>query len=463
MTVAWSPAPYQRAAVAHIGGRIASGVFCDPGGGKTSVTLEALRQAHGRALVIAPRLVCSDVWPREAAKWTQFASWKTLVAQGPKRGVMLDAELSAPAHALTCINPELVPWFVDMYAKRLQKKNPWGWLIIDESSKFKTPSAVRVKALRKIFRLFPRRVILTGTPTPHGLMDLWSQVYLLDGGARLGASITEYRRRYYTEVQCGGGRWREYRLQPGAEARIYAAVADLIVRIDREAFPDMPELRINDVIVTLPPMARKVYDSMQRAMFAEIGDAEIIAESAMAKYQTCRQIANGATQTARVHDAKIERLRDLIGELQGKPAIISYYYRSDLAVLREALGDVPHIGAGVTTAEASDVMRRWNCGEIDMLLCHPGSMAHGLNLQGGGNDIIMFSLIDSLEPYQQLIARLYRRGVVGQVRVHRLIATATVDEAVVRVLDVRDGEQRALLASLREYRGNLSAHAGGRI
>lgn len=464
----YTPETYQRTGIQFLIDQPAAGMFADPGGGKTAMMLAAFsvlkkRGLARRMLIIAPRLVCWNVWPFEIDKWDQFKKLKIEVIHGDDKAQKLFKQVIDPTADVCCVNPEAVDYLLSFFPESwFARKDPpiswpWDFLVIDESSKFKNPSSVRFKTLKHFHKLFTRRAILTGTPAPNGLMDLWSQVYLLDSGAALGKTITEYRNTYFTADTFGN--FTRYTLRPGAAEQIHAAIAHLVIRFDASTFADLPSLVINDVRVTLPEKVAKFYAGVESEMFGELDGGDLLVPNASAKYLLCRQIANGnyydpdTREVKPVHGEKIEALKDLIDELQGKPALVAYYFRHDLAALRAALGaSVPVIGSDTPTAEINRLLAAWNAGTLPILLVHPDSMAHGLNMQAGGLDLIFYSLIDNLENYQQLIARLHRRGAAGQVRVHRLIAVGTIDRAVCRALDSKAATQSALLDAIRAYR-----------
>lgn len=455
---------YQQVAIRFICDHPACGIFADPGGGKTAATLAAFKLLRGagivrHALIVAPRLVCYNVWPAEVAKWEQFDGITTTILHGPDKAARLAALLfDDEIPDVTLINPEGLQWMVSELAQR--RKGPWPWdmLIVDESSKFKSPSAVRFKLLKRHHALFRRRVILTGTPIPNGLHDLWSQVYLLDSGATLGKTITEYRSRYFVNTAPPGVRFQRWEPRPGAADEINRLIAPFILRIDESIFPDLPDLLVHDIPVTLPDDARTVYDSMERALMAEIDGGIVLADSQAGKFSLCRQMAAGcfydpeSGDVRTLHTEKVEALDNLVDELQGKPLLIAYYYRHDLAALRKWHPGLPAIGAETSAEEIGRLLTEWNAGRLPLLAVHPDSMAHGLNMQSGGNDLCFFTLPQSLENYQQLIKRLHRRGVRGQVRVHRIVAVRTLDEAVVATLGRKANEQKKLMDAIREYR-----------
>lgn len=460
--------PYQKTGIQFQLDHPQCGVFADPGGGKTAMTLAAfvIRQSQGqvrRALIIAPRLVCYNVWPAEVEKWDQFRHLKTKIIHGDEKAQTLFQEVIEPTADICLINPEATEYLFSFFPEKwFQRKSgppvmlPWDMMIIDESSKYKNPSSVRFKALKKYHKLFKYRVILTGTPAPNGLLDLWSQMYIVDSGVSLGKNITAYRNKYFENVNYNTRLYADYRPKAGADEQIQNAIAPKVIRFDASTFAELPPLVFNKIFVSLPAKAESYYRQIEREMFGELDGTVTETNS---KYLLCRQIANGRhyetedkDKIVKVHTEKTEALKDLVGELQGKPALISYYFRHDLDAIRDQFRGIPNIGADTPTPQINGNIRLWNAGQIPLLAVHPESMAHGLNLQSGGNDLIFYSLIDSLESWQQLIKRLHRRGVIGQVRVHVILAKGTVDEAIYSSLHNKAKVQQSLLDALREYR-----------
>lgn len=431
---------------------LSAGLFADPGTGKTASTLDFINQYwwkaknNPRVLVVAPLRVCYSVWPREIAKWENLQHLKWIILHGKGK----EEKAKRDGFDVYLINAENIFWLLE--DEELVSR--FDVLVIDESSKFKNSSSKRFKALRKKLKHFDRRVILTGTPSPKSVEDLWSQIYVLDNGAALGKSKSAFRAAYgHTDTFRGFHEWTPH---PGALTTIYKRIAGSILRISAEDHLDLPPLVENDVLVDLPPSALKIYNDAERELFAEIEGVPMLIPSRSVAYGKCRQIAGGYLYAPQgpvaIHSEKLEAVKELVGELQGKPVLVLYHYRHELAALRGAFPTAPIIGSGVTAQESDRIAEHWNRGAFPLLFGHPQSMGHGLNLQGGGNDMIWFTLTDSLEDYLQTVRRLYRQGVVGQVRVHRLIASGTVDEAVRDRLVEKEGTQKSLLDFLAQYK-----------
>jgi len=450
----FKPHDYQRAAIDFLKRNRHAGLFADPGLGKTAIVLSLTNhfreypQFRG-ALVIAPLRVIHSVWPAEIAKWAGFNNLRFEVLHGPHR---LKA-LRRPAD-IYLLNAENIFWL-------FEHDWPFNMLIIDESSKFKSDKSKRVKLLKKHLKRFDRRIILTGTPAPNSTMDLYSQIFLLDRGETLGRYITHYRQRYFYPIQFKN--FVEWNQKPGADKVINQRIAHLVMRIDAVDHLDLPPIVYNEVKVQLPPKAMRTYKQLEKQFFAQIGNTPILLGSAASAYNACRQVANGrlykpenltAKQRSalQIHTAKLDAAQEIVDELQGKPVLIAYHFQHDLQQLFERFGkDLPYLGGGVSSKKSVEIVNAWNTGDIPILLGHPQSIAHGLNLQKGGHDIIWFSLTDNLENYLQFNQRIYRQGVSDQVRIHHIIAENTIDLAVMARLRKKDKSQRALLDAIREY------------
>ena len=330
-------------------------------------------------------------------------------------------------------------------------------LVVDESTKFKSASAKCFKALKAMLPQFDRRVILTGTPSPNGLQDLWSQIFLLDEGERLGKRITHYRERFFYR---GGFRGYEWVAHRTSQKEIESRIADIVLRLDAADYLQMPELITNDIEVELPADVKKAYRQLERELLFALGDTEMQTTSAGAKYLACRQIANGGIYdedkvAQHVHAAKVDALDSIYSELQGKPLLVAYQFNHDLQRLR-SWNRAPAICGETAPAEADKIIRDWNAGRLPLLYVQPQAMSHGLNMQGAGNDIVWFGLTDNLETYLQTNARIYRQGVKANVRVHRLLCKGTVDMLMRKRIDNKEESQKSLLDSLRDYIGGFS-------
>lgn len=421
--------------------------------GKTVVTLTAIDRlvydymCVGRVLVIAPKKVAEATWQDEAAKWDHLKRLRISTALGTERQ-RSDAVFAQSD--IVVINRENVAWLVDSFGVFW----PFDMVVVDESSSFKSPSSKRFKALKRMLPKIKSVVILTGTPAPNGIEDLWSQVYLLDRGERLGRYITHYRARYFDYNP-----WRHaYIPKPGAFEAVQAKIADICVSMKAGDYLQLPELVIHDVPVALGERAAMLYRQMEREMVLELpsDEAEISATSAAALTNKLLQLCGGCVygeegEAFHVHDAKLEALTELLESL-GEPALLFYGFRHELPGLRAA---AMRNGRRVRELNSADDAQAWNRGEVDVLLAHPASCAYGLNLQRGGRHVVWFTLTWSLELYQQANARLYRQGQEKPVIVHRLLVKGGADEDVAKALEAKRETQDALIEVLKARIGRV--------
>jgi SNF2 family DNA or RNA helicase len=347
--------------------------------------------------------------------------------------------LNTPADVYV-INRENVEWIVDHYGRSW----PFDMVVIDELSSFKSPSSRRFRALRKVLPLINRIVGLTGTPAPNGLIDLWSQIYLLDQGERLGPTITSYRNRYFVPGKRRGH--IVYEWIPISEEVIYEKISDICISMKAEDWLDMPQRIDRTVTVTLPPAARARYKQLERDLLLPFSDGDVVANTAAVLAGKLLQLANGAVydenhNVREIHKAKLEALGDIIEAANGKPILVFYTYQHDLHRIQKRFS--------VRTLESSKDISDWNAGRIPVLLAHPASAGHGLNLQAGGNTIVWFGLPHSLELYEQANARLYRQGQKENVIIHHLVTEGTIDENVMKALARKALTQNDLMQAVK--------------
>lgn len=478
----WIPSAYMKRAVKWLLEHSAAGLFLDPGLRKTSITLAAFKilQREGmasRALVIAPMRVANSVWPGEVEKWQDFEHLRVVNLHGSNK----DALLSVDADIYT-INPEGLQWLlstekikydadgdkvvVNVPDLRKFRALKIDTLIVDESTKFKNPSSSRSKWLGYALGKFARRWILTGSPAPNGLMDIFYQMYICDQGATLGAYITAYRKKYFVEVN---KEYRQYELQKGADEKIYKAIKPHVLRLEAGDYIDIPKLLDNPVVVELSSKARKLYDDMELDLFSQLDKMRLSAVSQSTAMQKCEQIAGGAVYKnaedrtkksayVTIDDAKMEALIDLLEERSGKPTMIMYWFEHERERIEAALKRAG-IGPGVNLGKLSPTKQRqaesdWNHNKFVYMLGQPASIGHGLNLQEGDCDaIIWYTLPYDLELYEQTWRRLVRSGSKQKVIInHILMAKNTVDAAKWALLKMKDKRQKKLLDALKTYR-----------
>lgn len=421
--------------------------------GKTITTLTAVKELKynrflvRKVLVIAPKKVAEGTWTKEAAKWdhTKMLRVSPILGSQTKR----IRALNTPAD-LYIINRENVCWLVDYY----RNSWPFDMVVVDESSSFKSHSAKRFKALASVCPRIDRMVELTGTPSPNGLADLWSQIFLLDAGERLGKRYTQFRERYFQPDKRGSdGMVYSYEAKPGTEASILEKISDICISMKAEDYLELPDIVYHEIPVELDKKSAKAYYELEREMVLQLpeDDEMISVTSAAALSNKLLQLANGAIydedrQVHEVHSCKIEAFMELIESLQGKPVLVFYNYQHDRERILTALsGTRLRVRELKNTQDEDD----WNAGEIDVLLTHPASSAYGLNLQQGGNHVIWFGLTWNYELYTQANKRLHRQGQTDKVIIHHLICSGTRDEDVMQALKKKDDVQNWVMESLK--------------
>lgn len=448
----FQPHAYQRYCIDRLVKDPRVALFLDMGLGKTIITLSAVYHlkyamfAVRKVLIIAPKKVAEATWQREAAKWDGVRILRMQTALGSQARRL--RALNTPAD-IYIINRENVPWLVEHY------RNDWPFdmVVVDESSSFKNPRAKRFKALSYMYPHIKRTVLLTGTPSPNGIIDLWSQIYLLDRGERLGSTFSGFRNRYFTPGERSHDIIYTYDPKDGAEDAIMSAIGDIAVSMKAADYLQLPPVVEDTIPVVLDAKARKAYDTMERTMVLELlqSGEQITAASAAALSNKLQQLANGAVYNEdhkphAVHDCKIEAFMELIEQLGGKSALVFYNFQHDLARIVEALRQT---NLRVRILHGAEDELAWNRGEVDILLAHPASAAYGLNLQDGGSHVVWYGLNWSLELYQQANKRLHRQGQSRTVIVHHLVCVDTRDEDILRAIGMKERAQEFVLESLK--------------
>lgn len=444
------PHEYQRYCIDRILNTEKLGLFLDMGLGKTVVTLTAANElmynrfAVCKVLIIAPKKVAEATWNTEAAKWDHLKHLRFSLILGTEKQRIRAACASSDIYV---VNRENVVWLVDYL------RNNWWFdmVVIDESSSFKNHRAKRFKSLTWILPHVSRLIELTGTPAPNSLADLWAQLYLLDGGKRLGRNITAFRDSFF-RANTHGGHFTTYEEVEGAAQEIQSRISDICISMKSEDYLQLPELVYDLVPVQLDPKAKKAYDEIEREMLLQIDEEIIDAGSAAALSNKLLQLCNGAVYTGdadkwvHLHDCKLEAFMELIERLNGQPALVFYNFKHDRERLLSVLAKSKKRVRILQKPEDADA---WNRRELDVLLAHPASCAYGLNLQQGGNHVIWFGLNWSLELFLQANKRLHRQGQTSTVFVHELAVTDSRDTDVIAALQDKDATQDALIESLK--------------
>ena len=423
--------------------------------GKTVITLTALRDLMldeftvSKALVIAPLRVARDTWGAEVAKWDHLANLTVSVLVGDTKQRIAALNQNALVYI---INRENVKWLVEYYQKNGRRWD-FDMVVIDELSSFKNYQSQRFKYLKKVRPFVHRWVGLTGTPTSNGLMDLWAEIGILDGGERLGRFIGRYREAYFRpgSMNPSTGIVFSYVPRQGAEEQIYQRISDITISMKALDYLSMPECISVQHLVEMSPPERKLYDMLKEDLIIPTDDGDIDAANAAALSGKLLQMANGAVydenKEARVvHSRKLEMLEDLIESANGQSVLIAYWYKHDRERIMEHLTSAGYSPRDIKTSEDINL---WNSGQLPVALIHPASAGHGLNIQAGGHILIWFGLTWSLELYQQTNARLWRQGQDNTVTIHHIITKNTVDEDVLAALESKDVTQEKLIAAVK--------------
>lgn len=403
-----------------------------------------------KVLVIAPLRVARDTWPIEIGKWDHLADLDAAVIVGDLKTRTAAVNSSA---LIYIVNRENVKWLVEYY-----EKNGLRWdfdcVVIDELSSFKNYQSQRFKWLRKVRPFVKRWIGLTGTPTSNGLMDLWAEIGILDGGERLGRFIGRFRDSYFKpgSMNPSTGVVFSYVPRPGAEEQIYERISDITISMKAVDHLQMPECICVNHEVEMDPRERKLYDQLKRDLIIPTEDGDIDAANAASLSNKLLQMSNGAVydenKEARfIHERKLEMLEDLIEAANGQPVLIAYWFKHDRTRILQHLAKAGY--SNVRDLKESKDITDWNEGRIPIALIHPASAGHGLNIQAGGHILIWFGLTWSLELYQQTNARLWRQGQEQTVTVHHIITKDTVDEDVLAALASKNVTQEKLIASVK--------------
>lgn len=455
----YKPHEYQKYAIGFIKKNPIAAILLDMGMGKTSIVLSALNELMydsfevTKVLIIAPLRVARNTWSDEIKKWDHLNGIRYSIAVGTAAERLAALKTDADIYI---INRENIPWLIEEIGLPFD----YDCVIVDELSSFKNWQAKRFKALMKVRPKIRRIVGLTGTPSSNGLMDLFAEFKVLDMGERLGRFISQYRVNYFKPDRMNGPIVYTYKLLPGAEGRIYDRISDITISMKATDYLNMPELISNEYKVYLDDDEREKYEEMKDELVLQLPGGEITAANAAALSGKLSQLANGAIydddgSVNAFHERKLDALEDLIESANGKPVLVAYWFKHDLARITERLKKLKTV---FEKLDSDKSIEKWNARELQVGLIHPASAGHGLNLQSGGNVIVWFGITWSLELYQQTIARLWRQGQTsGTVTVIHIITAGTVDERILKALEAKDQTQSALIDAVK---AEVSAYGG---
>jgi len=452
MTIKFKPHEYQSYSIQKIIENNKYGLFLDMGLGKTVSTLTAFSELQlldtDKMLVIAPLNVAKDTWADEINKWEHLKHLRVSKVLGTPKQRIEALKIDADIYIT---NKENTKWLCEYYKKGW----PFDMVVVDELSTFKNHQSQRFKALKKKLPLMNRFVGLTGTPSPNSMMDLWAQVYLIDRGERLETSFSRFRERYFKPTHQVSEHVFNWELRHGSEEIIYKQIDDVCISMKASDYLDMPE-RVDTVqSVELSSKERKLYDELERDYILESeDDGDIVAQSGASLSQKLLQLSNGAVYTdeqdiRHIHDQKLDKLEAIVEEAQGQPILLFYNFKHDKERILRRFKQAVVLGS-------DDYKNKWDKGNIEILLAHPASAGHGLNLQQGGHIIVWFGLTWSLELYQQANARLYRQGQDHTTIIHHIMTENTIDQRVYKALQnkelTQDELMKAVKARIEQYK-----------
>lgn len=444
----WTPRDYQQRIVDFITQRTAANVWAEMGLGKTSATLFALSHlfASGqinRVLIVAPRLVCTNVWPAEIAKWSVPIPVRYIAGTVTKREQLI----TQPYAGIDLITYGNLRWLCKLW--RPSWPSLWDAVIYDEASNLKDPSTKRFQSLRARSGRFPRAVALTGSPAPESLLNVWGPVFCLDGGERLGRTFEAFKTRWFQR--------NPYTYQtmplPGAVEDISARIADITVSLRATDYLQLPPLHVTDIEIDLPRSCRAQYEDLRAEMYLKLRTGHVDATNAAVLSGKCRQAVQGAIYLSDdhsaayevTHDEKLEALDGIVREARD-PLLIVYAFRHDRDRL---LQRYPYAIDFTTEFDPVALESRWNAGKVPMMLIHPRSAGHGLNLQGAGAAMVWFGLTPSWDQYDQCIARI--AGGLRRERptfVYRIRVRNTVEDDLIEALESKRALQEVLKRSV---------------
>lgn len=447
----YKPHNYQKYAIEFIKTHPIAAILLDMGMGKSSLTLTAILELMydsfevSKVLIIAPLRVARNTWSDEIEKWDHLKGLRYSIVVGTaaerKRALAADADIYI-------INRENVSWLID------DSGHPFDFdmVVVDELSSFKNWQAKRFKALMKVRPKIKRIVGLTGTPSSNGLMDLFAEFKVLDMGERLGRFISQYRTNYFKPDRMNGPIVYTYKLLPGAEDRIYDKISDITISMKGTDYLEMPELISSEYKVHLDEGEKAKYEAMRDELVLQLPGGEITASNAASLSGKLSQLANGAiydddSSVNVFHNKKLDALEDLIESANGKPVLVAYWFKHDLARIQERLNQ---LGVVYKKLDSDQSIKDWNAGKLQVGLIHPASAGHGLNLQAGGNIMVWFGITWSLELYQQTVARLWRQGQTEKtVSIIHIVTDGTVDQKILKALEAKELTQSALIDAVK--------------
>ena len=447
---------YQVVAKDFIIGHPYAAVILDMGMGKTATTLSAVNELMfdrfevTKVLVIAPLRVANTVWSDEIEQWAELRHlrYSKIVGTPKQRNVALQKDAD-----IYIINRENLPWLVEKCSPYFK----WDMVVIDELSSFKSWQSKRFKAFMAMRPYMKRIVGLTGTPSSNGLMDLFAEFKVIDGGERLGRFIGEFRSRYFEEGRRNGNIVYEYIPMDYAECQIQDKISDITISMKALDYLDMPELISTKKQVRMSEKEKEKYSQFKKEyVLSELDGLEVTAANAASLTNKLVQLSNGAVYSddhtvVALHEQKLDALEDILESANGEPVLVAYWFKHDLARI---MGRLEKLKVKSRVMKTEEDIHEWNKGNVPVGLLHPAGAGHGLNLQKGGHHLVWFGLTWSLELYQQTNARLWRQGQEAEtVVIQHIVTEGTIDEEILKALENKDAQQERLIAAVKAQVG----------
>lgn len=431
-------------------------VILDMGMGKTATTLSAVNELMfdrfevTKVLVIAPLRVANTVWSDEIEQWAELRHlrYSKIVGTPKQRKVALQKDAD-----IYIVNRENLPWLVEQCSPYFK----WDMVLIDELSSFKSWQSKRFKAFMAMRPYVKRIVGLTGTPSSNGLMDLFAEFKVIDGGERLGRFIGEFRSRYFEEGRRNGNIVYEYIPMDYAECQIQDKISDITISMKTLDYLDMPELISTKKLVRMSEKEKEKYSQFKKEyVLSELDGLEVTAANAASLTNKLVQLSNGAVYSddhtvVALHEQKLDALEDILESANGEPVLVAYWFKHDLARI---IGRLEKLKVKSRLLKTEEDIREWNKGNVTVGLLHPAGAGHGLNLQKGGHHLVWFGLTWSLELYQQTNARLWRQGQEAEtVVIQHIVTEGTIDEEILKALENKDAQQERLIEAVKAQVG----------
>ncbi|HFI0772867.1 TPA: SNF2-related protein [Streptococcus suis] len=447
---------YQVVAKDFIIGHPNAAVILDMGMGKTATTLSAVNELMfdrfevTKVLVIAPLRVANTVWSDEIEQWAELRHlrYSKIVGTPKQRKVALQKDAD-----IYIVNRENLPWLVEQCSPYFK----WDMVVIDELSSFKSWQSKRFKAFMAMRPYMKRIVGLTGTPSSNGLMDLFAEFKIIDGGERLGRFIGEFRSRYFEEGRRNGNIVYEYIPMDYAECQIQDKISDITISMKALDYLDMPELISTKKLVRMTEKEKEKYGQFKKEyVLSELDGLEVTASNAASLTNKLVQLSNGAVYSddhtvVAFHEQKLDALEDILESANGEPVLVAYWFKHDLARI---IGRLEKLKVKSRVLKTEEDIREWNKGNVPVGLLHPAGAGHGLNLQKGGHHLVWFGLTWSLELYQQTNARLWRQGQEAEtVVIQHIVTEGTIDEEILKALENKDAQQERLIEAVKAQVG----------